>query len=73
MKLMNKSSRFLLMAISAASLFIVSSSCKRQQQTTKYGPIPADYNDQSVTKYGVVIPTDTTTITKYGVPVPENE
>ncbi len=73
MKLMNKSSRFLLMAISAASLFIVSSSCKRQQQTTKYGPIPADYNDQSVTKYGVVIPTDTATITKYGVPVPENE
>jgi len=72
MKLMHKSTRFLLMAISAASLFVVSSSCKRQQQTTKYGPIPTDYNDQSVTKYGVVIPTDTT-ITKYGVPVPESE
>ncbi len=72
MKTAGKTGRVILLGISAMLAFMISSSCKRQQHNTKYGP-PSDYQngDQPVTKYGV--PADlyqdsTGTQTKYGVP-----
>lgn len=70
MKLFTRISRFFLLGMSALSLFMVSSSCKRNSHTTKYGPPIDSYQDQPITKYGVPVDlNDTTTLTKYGAPI----
>ncbi len=73
MKPANKFFRVLLVAFSAAALFLTSNSCKNRQQQSKYGPPSDTYQDQPVTKYGVITDTIGPVQTKYGVPVPENE
>jgi hypothetical protein len=73
MKPSSKLIRLILLAFSASALFLVSTSCRNRQHQTKYGPPSDSYQDQPVTKYGVVTDTIGPVNTKYGVPVPENE
>ncbi|PKP04132.1 MAG: hypothetical protein CVU11_05870 [Bacteroidetes bacterium HGW-Bacteroidetes-6] len=73
MRPFSRLSRVFLLGISALSLFMLNSSCKRNSHTTKYGPPIDSYQDQPITKYGVPVDLDdTTTLTKYGAPVPNN-
>ncbi|KAF5031839.1 hypothetical protein DSECCO2_623620 [anaerobic digester metagenome] len=73
MKPSSKLIRIVLLAFSATALFLVSTSCRQRHMQTKYGPPSDSYQDQPVTKYGVVTDTIGPVQTKYGVPVPENE
>ena len=73
MKPATKLFRLILLAFSATTLFLVSTSCKNRQVETKYGAPPDAYQDQPITKYGVIKDTIGPIQTKYGVPVPNGE